>query len=268
MVTGAWERIKAIVDDVKEKCRDLPGPSGRRTAVTVHNNPAGLYSQPTVEWLASLPSGKVSRYWALKKIDHDHLVRQQGRMNFPDLMEMRVWTILFRHADLIWSRVESLWLELSRSLDTPYPFSNPEFIEEPDRMMRECRIGYEPDESIIPRMKQFQESITRVGELPARWNISHDLGLHGLGLHDLGMNGMGWRAIADQGILGGEPHLLGTNTTLREVWKVQKPGELNLDEIADKLQLGIGQADEACTVNSLLATRGGPFKLPAAMIGP
>ena len=254
----AREQINALAEEAVTLCSDLPNPRGRRTRVTTGTNPAGLYSQPTVEWLASLPSGKTTRYWGIKKENFSHLTKQQGRMNFPDLMEMRAWTILFRHADLNWNEAVGLWMELRELLETPYPVSDPEFLQDPMDPIRECPGKHQLHEAIIPRLEQFRSALTHEGHLPVRWNITHDLGVRS---HE-------WTVIADQGILDGEPHIKGTPITLREIRKLQYEEEIGPAEMAQRMGIEDTQAENAAWVNQLLYIPGGPYKIPTVMMGP
>ena len=65
----------------------MPGPTrverNEDHRARMRRNPPGIYSKTTAQWLASMPTGKTSRYWDLKNIHFSHLVRQQGRGQLP-----------------------------------------------------------------------------------------------------------------------------------------------------------------------------------------
>ena len=254
----ARERIDAIAQEAIGKCQDLPGLNGMKTTVPVRINPPGIYSKTTAQWLASMPTGKTGMYWDLKNIHFSHLIRQQGRVNFPDLMEMRAWTILFRHADMTWGQVEHLWLELSQRLDTPYPMSDPRFLREHPRLIEETKGQLSLREDPGPRLDQFRESLTHEGPLPVRWNISHDLGVRD----------PDWPVIADPEILEGEPHVQHTRVSLRAIRKLHYQGDLETEEIARKTCISVQQAKAAVFVSDLLDVKAWPFKMAWSMMGP
>ena len=254
----ARDRIEAIAREAIVKCQDLPGLNGTRTTVPVSDNPPGIYSKTTAQWLASMPTGKTSRYWDLKNIHFSHLVRQQGRVNFPDLMEMRAWTIMFRHADMTWSLVEQLWLELSQRLDTPYPMSDPRFLREHPRLIEETKGQLSLCENPGPRLDQFGASLEHDGPLPVRWNISQDLGIRD----------QTWPVIADPKTLEGEPHVRDTCVSLRAIRKLHYQGDLETEEIAEKTGISIQQAEAAVLVSDLLDVRAWPIKMSWSMLGP
>ena len=254
----ARERTDTIAREAIGKCQDLPGLNGMKTTVPVRRNPPGIYSKTTAQWLASMPTGKTSRYWDLKNIHFSHLVRQQGRVNFPDLMEMRAWTILFRHADMTWSLVEHLWLELSQRLDTPYPLSDLRFLREHPALIEEFKDRLAIRENPGPRLDQFGASLEHDGPLPALWNISHDLGVRD----------PAWPVIADPEILEGEPHLQGTCVSLRAIRKLHYQGDMETEEIAWKTGISAQQAEAAVLVSDLLDVRAWPAKMAWSMLGP
>lgn len=176
----------------------------RLYANTKTYNPPGMYSQKTVERMAALPSGKTSQYWSSKKRMFPALAKQQESMNFPDLIEMRGWTILYRHADLIWAEVYSIWEKIADHLQTPYPLSDPRFMANPQavadavesRQMDRAR----PIENF--RMTRFHESLTHRGNLPIKWDLTQDLGIDNLGAS----------IVAHQDFHNGLPFIVGTDT--------------------------------------------------------
>ena len=217
-------------------------------------NPQGLYSQRTIEWLASLPSGKPSTYWAYKNRLFPELAKQQGKMNFPDLMEMRAWTIMFRHADLIWTLVIDLWLKTADHLRTPYPFSDPRFLDDPQGIANK-HGGFENDPISNVRMERFKDSLTHESGLPVQWDITKDLGVNG-GLITV---------LADPRVHSGQPYIKDTQVTLEQVVKRENK---SLIDTAMELQITKEQTYIAHFVNELLHVPGWPIKDATSELGP
>ena len=245
--------VRTTLDDGKQareratrEIRSYGPPSGV--------NPNGLYSQRTVEWLASLPSGKTSTYWGCKNRMFPELAKQQGKMNFPDLIEMRAWTIMFRHAHLIWTLVISLWHDTADYLRTPYPFSDPRFLEDPQGIANK-HGGLEKDPIANLRMERFKESLTHQGNLPVRWNITKDLGLEGTDI----------TVLADPLVHSGQPYIKDTDATLMQVVKGEDTHQADL---ARELNIAPDQIEMALIVNRLLNIPGWPIKEATRELGP
>lgn len=215
-------------------------------------NPAGIYSQSAVQWLASLPTGKPAMYWGEKKELFPDLAAGQGRMNFPDLIEARVWTVLFRHADMTWSMVGRTWRETAKALRTPYPFSDPRFMEtprDPPARPGEDLGEWEEWEPLhVPRLDRLRESLDQSGGLPARWNLTRDMGLEGRVV----------TVLADERVLGGEPHAEGTEVTLRAVMNAEGR-EKTVTEIADAGGVNQETVEGMITVGRMLRAPGWPY---------
>ena len=246
LVRSALDNGKRAREQAAREIRSYGPPGGV--------NPNGLYSQKTVEWLASLPTGKTSTYWGFKNRMFPELAKQQGKMNFPDLMEMRAWTILFRHADLIWTLVTGLWHDTADYLKTPYPFSDPRFLEDPQGIAnKQGRFERDPISNI--RMERFRESITHEGSLPVQWDITKDLGVNS-GLITV---------LADPRAHSGQPYIKGTQATLQQVVKRENR---SLIDTAIELQITEDQAYIAHYVNDLLHVPGWPMKDATWELGP
>ena len=255
--TKIAQLVRTTLDDGKQ-AREQAARAIRPYGPPGGINPPGIYSQRTVEWLASLPSGKTSTYWATKNRMFPELTKQQGKMNFPDLMEMRVWTIMFRHADLIWTLVMSLWHKTADHLRTPYPFSDPRFLEDPQSIANK-HGGFENDPISNLRMERFRESLTHQGSLPVQWDITKDLGIEGAGI----------KVLTDPLIQSGQPYIKGTNTTLQQVVKEEdREQDRDRTDIAKKLHIAPDQLEMALTVNRLLNIPGWPIKETTWRLGP
>ncbi len=222
----------------EEALRPYGLPAGR--------NPSGLYSQGTAGWLASLPSSKPGDYWRAKRRMFPAMAEQQEKMNFPDLIEMRAWTILFRHSDLIWSIVMRLWEETADLLRTPYPFSDPRFLEDPDGTAGQmpaahrCRVGNH-------RLGRLRESLLHREGLPVRWNITQDLGVDGEGI----------TVLADPRVHSGQPYIEDTDLTLAQATMQDRRTTVQL---TGRLDITIEQMEAAHMVDRLLRIPGWPFK--------
>ena len=166
-------------------------------------NPPGIYSQTKVARMAVLPSGKTSQYWANKKRMFPALAKQQESMNFPDLIEMRGWTILYRHADLVWGDVYSMWERIADHLQTPYPLSDPRFMANPQAVADAVESSQQDRAKHIGnfRMTRFHESLTHRGNLPIQWNLTQDLGI----------DNQGTNIVAHEDLHNGLPFIVGTN---------------------------------------------------------
>ena len=232
----ALDQGKRVRKEAIRAVRPYGAPHGR--------NPAGTYSHRVAQWLAALPSGKTSLYWARKKRMFPELTAQQGKLNFPDLIELRVWTIMFRHVDLIWSEVTGLWHKAADILQTPYPFSGQRFLQDPQSVADHYPTSQEgPMEH--PRLKRLLESLTYQDDLPVRWNITKDLG----------MDNEDTDVIADARILMGQAHLEGTNATLEQITKRE---ERDPYTAAGELGITTSQILTAKQVNILLSIPGWP----------
>ena len=141
------------------------------------------------------------------------LAKQQERMNFPDLIEMRGWTILFRHADLVWSEVDNLWTSLADHLQTPYPLSDPRFIANPqsvaDAAEAHQRVRTKKIENF--RLTRFHQSLTHRNNMPIEWDITMDLGI----------NEEHTSIVARNDLHQGMPFIKGTNILSKNASKYQ-----------------------------------------------
>ena len=226
LTRGLSQKINQLIDstlDGGRKAREHALRQIRTYQPPGGINPPGLYSQGTVSWLASLPSGKASSYWAMKRRMFPELTTQQGRMNFPDLIEMRAWTIMFRHGDMIWSQVIRFWHDAVDLLETPYPFSNPRFLASPRSMADRCShpvIDHYVDLD-TPRLARFRESLSHRGDMPVRWDLSRDLGLYAKE-GPLDPDTDNFAVIAEPARFGGQPYIAGTSVTMQQVDKTEE----------------------------------------------
>ena len=204
-----------LSEEIQNRLREI-----RQYGLTDEANPPGIYRHRTVEWLAALPNGPTTKYWRNKRTMFPEMAEEQGRMNFPDLTEMRIWSIIDRHLNISWNTISNLWRDTADALETPYPFSDPRFLEDPEMMVGKS-IQADPGRMAHRRLERMRESLTYRGNLPLRWDITKDLGF------DSGDPAV----IADPGILNGQAHILGTGVTLEYLLETDsKPNEDTREE--------------------------------------
>ena len=154
-----------------------------------------------------------SRYLASKAEHDSQKVVAQQKLNFRDLMELRVWTHLSHCDDRSWNAIRKIARERAQALDTPYPFSDRRNLTGMLTMRRvHSIIG--PRRNPISRETEFHEGLSRLldalefdGNTTVRWRAGTDMDL---ALPDADV-------VINHAERDGNPTVAGTGITTREV---------------------------------------------------
>ena len=185
-------------------------------------NQEARYTRTEAAFLTKCPVNLPGEYMKAKREHSPQETEGQERINFQDLMELRVWTLISHVDNKSWRLVRKMAARQAGKLLTPYPMCDPRTAEElrkpPERNGLRDRhgLGMEPQKERL-----FQEMLAALfaavefeGNSPARWLAGTDMNIAVKGAEialDPRVNS-GQPTIADTRITTGAAHgLIQTN---------------------------------------------------------
>ena len=191
------------------------------------------YTCSTAAALVRCPDSVPPKYFSNKNAQHPAECAGQQRLNFEDLLELRVLTLLTHTCQLPWSATFNLSKTQTEKLRTPYPLSDLRNLSEMknDPQMTDRLLSVPDDET--PRA-EFTRAITALIDSlgfyvnkPVRWNVGRDMNIARAGAS----------VVIDPAVKDGVPTILGTEVTTLSA--VERTMAFPYEDIKNARQLGI-----------------------------
>lgn len=173
------------------------------------------YTYGDAEYLLKLPTRIPGEYMAAKRRRSPAEAEEQRRLNFPDLMELRVWNMIHKADRSPWSVIIQMSERQAERLTTPYPLADTRTLEEmalppEEENLRGRNRGYLPDENdeltFQKALAHLRRCIEHDGNTPVLWRAGRDLNIAPPGAD----------IIVAPNLNGGRPTIEGTHITVAE----------------------------------------------------
>ena len=139
--------------------------------------PLGAFNTQQISRYTTLPPAHISWYRDRKAALDPGWDSKRNPLDIRDLIELRLYNFVYRHHHILKSEVREAFDLTAQTLQTPYPFSHPDFMANTQEMMRSTQ--HQPDFEVDQqRLDHIVSCIDRSpNDAPTRWRISRDLAL-------------------------------------------------------------------------------------------
>lgn len=144
------------------------------------------YTNKEATFLLRLPQHLPRRYMYFKRRHSPKEAKDQKRLNFLDLMELRVWLFTQRADITPWCIVERTSVEQAHALQSPYPLADPRSLEDlalprgTSALRLDDSLGHVfPDGEMKYQMalERLTRSIEHDGNTPVLWRPGTDMNI-------------------------------------------------------------------------------------------
>ena len=139
--------------------------------------PLGAFNTQQISKYTTLPPAHVSWYREQKATMEPNWDPKRTPLDIRDLIELRLYNFIYRHHHIVKSEVQEAFALAAQDLQTPYPFSHPDFMANTQKMVQNAqnRPDFEVDQQ---RLDHIMSCIDRNSDdAPIRWHIARDLTL-------------------------------------------------------------------------------------------
>ena len=199
-----------------------------------------------------------NRYLASKAEYAPHETGVEQKLNFRDLIEIRVWTHLSHCDDRSWNAIDKIAQERAKALDTPYPLSDHRNLAEMLAMGRVNSVTG-PRRNPVSHKLGFHQGLSRLmdaldfeGNAPVRWRAGTDMNLARPDA-DVTVDPAEW---------DGNPTVAGTGIATRKVMESAKQNGGRTGVTARQLHISVLKAEVALAYELALGLPAFPATKP------
>ena len=135
----------------------------------------GAFNTQQISLYTTLPPAQISWYRKHKATIDPDWDPKRTPLDIRDLIELRLYNFVYRHYHIIKDELQHAFEQVTRDLNTRYPFSHPNFINNMQAMVRKSQYS----QGFVVAQKRLKHIVScidrRPDGTPVRWHIGLDL---------------------------------------------------------------------------------------------
>ena len=189
----------------------------------------GAFNTQQISRYTTLPHAHISWYREHKATIDPDWDPKRTPLDIRDLIELRLYNFVYRHYHIIKDEIQHAFKQAARDLNTRYPFSHPDFLNNMQAMVRNSQ--YSQDFVVAQkRLNHILSCIDRCPDgTPVRWRIGLDLVLPA----------PADRIVIDPTLHPSDPVIDGTQVS---IFEVDRYLDIHEDEYATRQHFNIDEA--------------------------